>query len=78
MKKNFLSILTVSLLLYPFETEAIVCDSGNYGQCHTIKYDSNMRPYCGWSGMEKDRCSRSKELLMQTAYYLSDMENVFN
>lgn len=78
MKKIFLSILTVSLLLCPFETEAIVCDSGDYGKCHTIKYNSNMRPYCGWSGMEKDRCSRSKELLMQTAYYLSDMENVFN
>lgn len=78
MKKNFLSILTVSLLLYPFETEAIVCDSGNYGQCHKIYYTNDMRPYCDWSGMEKDRCSRSKELLMQTAYYLSDMENVFN
>ena len=45
MKKIFLSILTVSLLLYPFETEAIVCDSGNYGQCHKIYYTNDMLTY---------------------------------
>lgn len=60
--------LTMNLEALTQGEAIITCDSGNYGLCHRIAYDSylwglEIYYYCEWTGHQADNCPFSIYLL---------------